>query len=496
MGISQDYIKLILGLKIKQLRTERGMSLSELAGKSGLSVSYLNEIESGKKYPKSNKIALLASALGTTYDKLVSLRLNKQLAPIGELLESNILEKLPLEHYGIDLNKFISVMSSAPTQLSALVSTIIDLAKSSEMSENNFSRTALRTYKEINDNYFEDLESAADDFIERFNTGIKPQVTYKVLEQILTGDFNYQIDYDTLSSNELLSHLRGYSQNGNGKKLFINNKLSDAQKAFIIAKELGYNYLGLNDRAYVYANLPVDNFDHLLNNFKSSYFANSVLLNKQFFVDDIKRFFAHRQFKEEYIIRLINKYNTSPEMFFQRLSNLSGKYLGLGKYFFMRFNSTLPKDEFFLSKEVRLNLRHKPGGYQTQEHLCRRWISVDNLRQLKKEFKKNKKMIRAGIIHSRFADTNDEYLAISVAKASSFQPGFFYSVTIGYLFDSALVEKVNFSKDESIPFQIVNNTCETCSLNDCEERAAEPSLLERERYLQQIKEALIAIGKD
>ncbi|MEJ2614106.1 MAG: helix-turn-helix transcriptional regulator, partial [Ignavibacteriaceae bacterium] len=58
------YIKLIFGLKLKQLRQEKHMSLSALASKSNLSVSYLNEIESGKKYPKADKIAILSDALG------------------------------------------------------------------------------------------------------------------------------------------------------------------------------------------------------------------------------------------------------------------------------------------------------------------------------------------------------------------------------------------------------------------------------------------------
>ena len=164
MEISQSYIKLILGLKIRQLRLSKKMSLSAFAKECGLSVSYLNEIESGKKYPKSEKLVTLANSLGTSYDKLVSLRLTKQLAPIGELLESNILKKLPLDHYGIDINKFISLMSSASMHLSTLVSTIIELAKSSELSENNFSRTALRTYKEINENYFSDLEKSVNEF--------------------------------------------------------------------------------------------------------------------------------------------------------------------------------------------------------------------------------------------------------------------------------------------------------------------------------------------
>ena len=132
MILSEKNIKLVFGLKLKQLRQENKMSLSDLSNKSTLSISYLNEIESGKKYPTTNKIALLANALNVSYDKMVSLKLSKNMAPIGELLESNILKELPLDHYGIDVNKFLQLMSKASLQLSALVSTVIEMAKSSE----------------------------------------------------------------------------------------------------------------------------------------------------------------------------------------------------------------------------------------------------------------------------------------------------------------------------------------------------------------------------
>ncbi|MGA7838087.1 MAG: helix-turn-helix transcriptional regulator, partial [Ignavibacteriaceae bacterium] len=72
MKLSENNIKLIFGLKLKQLRQDKGFSLSELAKKSSLSTSYLNEIENGKKHPKSDKIAALATALDVPYDKLVS----------------------------------------------------------------------------------------------------------------------------------------------------------------------------------------------------------------------------------------------------------------------------------------------------------------------------------------------------------------------------------------------------------------------------------------
>ena len=61
--MEEDYIKLIFGLKLKQIRTDRSLSLFGLSKLSGLSKSYLNEIENGKKYPKTDKILLLVRSI-------------------------------------------------------------------------------------------------------------------------------------------------------------------------------------------------------------------------------------------------------------------------------------------------------------------------------------------------------------------------------------------------------------------------------------------------
>ena len=97
MKSQRNNIKIIFGLKLKQMRQDKNLSLSALSEQSGLSVSYINEIECGKKYPKADKIAILAEALGVSYDKLVSLKLTRNLAPLGDFLNSKILDQLPLD---------------------------------------------------------------------------------------------------------------------------------------------------------------------------------------------------------------------------------------------------------------------------------------------------------------------------------------------------------------------------------------------------------------
>ena len=56
----------MLGRRLRVLRQEQQETLSETAGRAGISPQYLSEIERGRKEPSSEMIAALAGALGTT----------------------------------------------------------------------------------------------------------------------------------------------------------------------------------------------------------------------------------------------------------------------------------------------------------------------------------------------------------------------------------------------------------------------------------------------
>ena len=79
MYLDQETLRLVFGIKLRGLRLDRGLSLKDLAGKTGLSASYLNEIEKGKKYPKSEKILLIYEALKEKFEDLITLQLKKDL---------------------------------------------------------------------------------------------------------------------------------------------------------------------------------------------------------------------------------------------------------------------------------------------------------------------------------------------------------------------------------------------------------------------------------
>ncbi len=490
--LSNNYIKLILGLKLKQLRMEKGFSLSELAHKSGLSVSYLNEIESGKKYPKADKIASLSDALGITYDQLVSLKLTKNLAPIGELLESNLLKLLPLDHYGIDISKFIALMSEASMQLSALVTTIIEMARGSELTQNNFSRTALKTYKEFHENYCDEIENDSEKFINKHKLNTNPPVNYNSLKTILEKKFNYNINETIINEYPSLSGLRGLFIPEKEKTLIINPSLTDIQKAFVLGKEIAYNIWETKERSNIHSNFSLESFDHLLNNFRASYFANALLIDKKYFVQDLVSFFQNEKWNSQKFAALMDKYKATPEMFFQRLTNLLSKFFGIKKYFFLRFNTSVENPQYYLSKELRLNTKDNPGGYQTDEHYCRRWAAIKSLQNLSKKIKKNKNYFKnhVEILHSKFASSGEEYIAISVAKRRKLNPNELYSVTIGLLIDDNLREKIKFVDDTNIKKSVVNDTCEMCPIPNCKERVAPPTSLERIKNVTKVKDEL------
>ena len=59
-----------LGQRLRALRLAQRETLSETAGRAGISPQYLSEVERGRKEPSSEMIAALAGALGTTLIEL------------------------------------------------------------------------------------------------------------------------------------------------------------------------------------------------------------------------------------------------------------------------------------------------------------------------------------------------------------------------------------------------------------------------------------------
>ena len=205
--IEEEYIRLIFGLKLKQIRTEKNLSLFGLAKVTGLSKSYLNEIEKGKKYPKRDKILLLSDALDSTYDQMVSLKLDKNLAPIGEILQSRILKEIPLDIFGIKESNLIDIIAEAPIKVNAFISTLFEIAKHYNLTRESFFLAALRSYQEANNNYFDDVEQKVEQFAKAYSLDLTTKLNVEDLEEILVDEYGYTINNEELTNSEQYSGL-------------------------------------------------------------------------------------------------------------------------------------------------------------------------------------------------------------------------------------------------------------------------------------------------
>lgn len=488
--VREENIKLIFGLKAKLLRQSHGLSLSELSDKTGISISYLNEIEKGKKYPKATKVATLADALGTSYDWLVSLKLDRKMAPLAGLLQSNVLSELPLEIFGLEPRNLLELISDAPDKLNAFISTLIEIARHYNMKVENFYFSALRSYQQMYDNYFEEIEEAADKVREEIWGGKVPDL--EELRKYLTSEYEYEFDEKTFAQ---FPNLQGFryviSTKGGHPKMMYNESLSNQQQSFATAREMAYNLLALKDRSYTYSWTDVDSFDQMLNNFKATYFAGALLLPQHALVKDMKGLLSWDTWEPERFVALIEKYDSSPEMFMHRLSSLLPRYFGMQKLFYLRLNHNPEKDVYRLTKELHLAGLHAPHGTVFNEHYCRRWIAISVMKELTEQQNQgvyNKPVCSAQI--SNFIDSQQQYFCISVARPLWPTPNVNCSITLGFVVDEEFKQKVKFWDSANVHVKLVNEACERCAVADCKERVAPPTGLESQKRKQRTRESL------
>ena len=62
----------VLGERLRTLRRRRGLTLTDVAARAGISPQYLSEIERGRKDPSSEMLAAVAGALGYRVLQLTS----------------------------------------------------------------------------------------------------------------------------------------------------------------------------------------------------------------------------------------------------------------------------------------------------------------------------------------------------------------------------------------------------------------------------------------
>ncbi len=485
MDIKNNSQKLILGLKVRHLRTKKGLSFSELAKITGLSGSYLNEIEKGKKYPKPDKLKTLAIGLEVSFEELTSSKLTGNMAPLGALLKSNFLNELPLDLFGIELAKVVEIIANSPAKVGAFISALVELSRTYQMQETNFYFLALRAYQEMNLNYFPELEIEAEKFIKKYKLPIGSPISSKLLETILHNSFGFTVDKKSLSKKTALKDVRCIA-NVKKKIIYLNPNLNDMQQAYQLGKQLGFLFLNLGKRQYSSTMIKVNTFEEVLNNFKASYFSVCILINKESLLSDLTAWFKQKQLDPIFLLNISKKYRATSSVLFQRF-NVLPQYFGIQKIFYLQAKHYLDRDAFDLEKELHLSKKHVPHGNLIAEHYCRRWLGISSLSALQKnpDLPELYQMQR-----SKYIGTEDEYLVLTNARRSSAQQNINTSVSIGMLLDDNAKSTIQFINDPNIMRRDVNITCERCPLEDCKERVKAPLIIEKLAERQNLEKTI------
>lgn len=468
--VTESSIRYILALKLREIRRRSKISLDELSQKTGISKSYITEIEAGLKYPKEGKIFILAKALKVPYDELVSLKIEPSLFPIARMINSGLLNRLPWDLFGIDNHTLFKLFISEPIKSGSIINTISDIILTEEISLDYFFGTAIRSYVELNGNYFPEIEESA--IIFKKSILEKKGQNTEELEKILLKNFKLkviEIELDSLKN--LQKNIRSIDLRDEGINIIVLNKnITNQQKKFDLLRYIGIEFLKLNPYSKFYPKIAeVESFNEWINNYKASYFACCILIPTTNLVQDLIKNFNLKKWEPNKFIQMVKKYDVSMETFMHRTSSILPKFFDLKKLFFVKINYYEENNRFEIEKKSQLSNDISSFKINPKMNLCRRWLALNIF---EKNNMLNHKFSDKIVVDTQITEnirTKEKFFYITIANKHNNK---YSSITIGFEHDSNLENIVSFSNDPKIEKEIVNENCETCPINDCKVRVA------------------------
>lgn len=465
---SEAHFKIILGLKIQQERARKKLSLKELGDLCGLSKSYLNEIEKGKKYPKPDKLMVIAKALDVGFEYLVTPKLEGELEHIYTLLNSPLLQEMPLEYFGLGGSNIVEFITKAPDRVRALLRTVIDLGQHYNISKERLFFAVLQSYQEMHLNYFDDIEEWAE---QQQLELVPPALAEKLELQGRTVHFAMPEHLDSPKLRSITT-LDG--------DIFIREGLSNNQMNFILLKELFYQEQGIEVRPLSFPWIYFDSFEQLMNNMRAGYAAGAVLLpRKKLQTNLIEHLFDPKLGTLNGFVGWVAQHPLGVETVMQRATNLLPAVFDISELFFLRveLNSDGRPN---ITKQLHLLKKWNAYDLSQQEEYCTKWLSVKALTPNNTSF----------FQISKYAD-GAEYLIISIPKSSDSKT----SITLGILL--SVKNRKKFRLDwKSIAVVEVGHTCQRCAYEHCSERKSPPTVLEKAREKELLTAQIEAFTKE
>ena len=268
-SFSTEHDLLVFGQRLRHLRRAAGLTLVELGDRVGRAPSQLSLLENGHREPKLSLLRSLADALGTSVDELLSKKAPNRRAELEIAVEKAQLDPI---YQRLSLPP-LKVGKRLPTEALEHVLALYEELKRRETQkvatpeEARKANAELRSMMRSHNNYFPEIEKAANDLLKRI--GYHGGPLSEGLIQSIATHMGYGLKFVT----DLPRSVRSVTDQKNRRIFLRRESLGMHSPRTILLQTLGHLTLGHSQ--------PRDFADFLRQRVEANYFAAAVLVPEQ-----------------------------------------------------------------------------------------------------------------------------------------------------------------------------------------------------------------------
>jgi transcriptional regulator with XRE-family HTH domain len=346
-----------IGRRIRQLRTQRGLTLDELAAAVGRAPSQLSMIENGRREAKLSMLQALARALGTGLDALLSSEPLDERATLEIALEK-AMRGQTFRSLGIAPFRVGKAVPDEVLRTMLALQGEIDRLRDERAAtpeEARRANVALRRLMRTQDNHFPDLERAAREILAAVDHPGGP-LTQRTASDI-AGHLGFTLHYVP----DLPQTTRSVADIRNGR-LYLSSRLTakgDPRTAVLQA--LSSRILGHSE--------PTSYAEFLRQRVETNYLTGALLVPEQSAVKFLSDAKSARAISIE---DLRDAYSVSYETAAHRFTNLATVHLGIPVHF-LKVHESGTITKAYENDDV--NFPTDRLGSIEGQMCCRRWTS-------------------------------------------------------------------------------------------------------------------------
>lgn len=309
---------LTIGRRIRQLRSDRGLTLDDLGAAIGRAASQVSVIENGKRELKLGELQRLARSLDVTLDDLLSpeppskraaLEIALERAQRGPLYASLGLPPLPVRKTLSD--DAIQTILGLHDELQR-----VHRERAATPEEARRANTELRRAMRKRNNYFAELESTAKALLDAVDHPGGP------LSQRVASDLASHLGFSLHYVPDLPGSTRSVTDLKHGRIYLPVGQSTGADPRTTLLQALATHVLGFGE--------PKDYADFLRQRVESNYLAAALLVPEQSAVEFLTRAKEHRELSVE---DLRDAFSVTYETAAHRFTNLTTEHLGIPLHF-------------------------------------------------------------------------------------------------------------------------------------------------------------------